>query len=103
MHGEVLVADPTPFVVTHLANHVWTPTFFFNTDTTVLAHSYMAVWVGPVLVLLVNDLLTALSVVRCVQALEAVVLVAVLALNILAFKSSGFLQISFAISSRTAF
>ena len=82
---EILVANPAPLVIAHLAYHVWAPTLFFNANAAVLADSNMNVRVSPVLILLVNLLFTALPFVRCVQAVEAARLVAFSTDYILAF------------------
>lgn len=71
VNGEVLFADPAPLVFAHLANHMGTAALFFDFNTAVFARAdTFRIRLRPLLVAFVYFLLTCLTRVPVIQALE---------------------------------
>jgi hypothetical protein len=103
MNWKILITDPAPFMVTHLTYHMRASSFFFNTNTTILANTNMYVRVRPILIFLIYLLFTGLSLMRGIKTLKAVGLIAFWTLNISILKLLMLFQETFTIGCWAAF
>jgi hypothetical protein len=77
VNWKVLLANPAPFVFTHLANHMRTASFFLDLNPAVSAcPNFVRVWLCPFLIPLVYLLLAAFTWMPLIETFEAISLLA---------------------------
>ena len=103
MNWKVLIADPTPFMLAHLTNHVGTATLLFNFDPTVFANADILIRSCPLLVIILYLLFTGFSIMRRMQTIKAIFFITCCTFNYGIWKIRWLLEITLTINSWASF